>query len=311
MRLAHMILDHFEFNFFSVLARNALLSKQGTAFQDFFVEFGHYRWAPDFEGRRAQGKLGDKKCDGYRPSDCTVFQCYAPRAMQAAPLCKKIEEDYLGALSHAATTPIKKWTLVHNDPEELPTTAHELVISLRAKRNAVPIEIMGLVPLLSTIMELPRERLQLLFPHGLTARDLRQINYRDIDELIESIGVLEYEPVATPPEAPSASKITHNGFSESVASILKAGFLVQPKFASYFADTSRATVGNRIAERFKLLYRANADAGMDSDQIFFSLAEAVGGLASEKSRRAAIIGLITYMFHSCEIFEDAPAGVSA
>jgi C-terminal domain 10 of the ABC-three component (ABC-3C) systems len=306
-----MLLDHFEFNFFSVLARNALLSKQGTAFQDFFVEVGHHRWAPDFEGRRPQGKLGDKKCDGYRPSDCNVFQCYAPREMKPAPLCIKIKEDYLGALSHAATTPIKNWTLVHNDPEELPTTAHELIVSLRSKPNAVPIQIMGFVPLLSTIMELPRERLLLLFPNGLTARDLRQINYRDIDELIDSIGVLEQEPIASAPEAPSASKIAHNGFSDSVAGILKAGFLVQPKFESYFADTSRATVGNRIAERFKLLYRANADAGMDSDQIFFSLAESVGGLASERSRRAAIIGLITYMFHSCEIFKDVPAGVPA
>jgi hypothetical protein len=230
--------------------------------------------------------------------------------MQPHPLYAKIKEDYEGALQHAATTPIKKWTLVHNDPEELPTSAHELVIALRSAQNAVPIEIMGFVPLLTTIMELPRERLLMLFPNGLTARDLRQINYRDIDELIDSVGVLGQEPVASAPEAPSASKIAHNGFSDSVAAILKAGFLVQPKFESYFADTSRATVGNRIAERFKLLYSANADAGMDSDQIFFSLAESVGGLASERSRRAAIIGLITYMFHSCEIFEDAPAGAA-
>jgi hypothetical protein len=305
-----MILDHLEHNFYALLARHALLSKQGTAFQDFFVEVGHHRWGPDFEGRRPQGRIGDKKCDGYRPSDCTVFQCYAPRSMEPAPLCAKINVDYHGAISHAATTPIKKWVLVHNDPEELPTLAHELVIALRSNDAGPLIDILGFVPLLSTIMELPREKLMLLFPNGLTSRDLRQINYRDIDELIDSLGPLETEVITGQPDAPSSRKIAHNKFSGAVEGILKAGFIVQPKFENYFADTSRAVVGNRIAERFKLLYAANSRAGLDSDEIFFALTEAVGGLATDKPRRAAIIGLITYMFHSCEIFEDVPVKVS-
>jgi hypothetical protein len=159
-------------------------------------------------------------------------------------------------------------------------------------------------------MELPREKLILLFPNGLTSRDLRQIHYRDIDGLIESLGPLEADGIADQPDAPSSRKITHNKFSPAVEGILKAGFIVQPKFESYFADTSRAVVGNRIAERFKLLYAANAGAGLDSDETFFALADAVGGLATDKPRRAAIIGLITYMFHSCEIFDDIPADVA-
>lgn len=305
-----MILDHLEHNLYSVLARYALLSKQGTAFQDFFIEIGHHRWSPDFEGRRPQGRLGDKKCDGYRPSDCTVFQCYAPRSMAPTPLCSKIDADYHGAISHKVTTPIKKWVLVHNDPEELPTRAHELVISLRAKNPSILIDILGFVPLLSVIMELPREKLMLLFPNGLTSRDLRQINYRDIDSLIESLEPLEADGIAGQPDAPSSRKIAHNKFSPEVEGILKAGFIVQPKFESYFADTSRAIVGNRMAERFKLLYAESANAGLDSDEIFFALADAVGGLATDKRRRATIIGLITYMFHSCEIFEDVPAELS-
>jgi hypothetical protein len=306
-----MILDQIEHNFYSLLARYALLSKQGNAFQDFFVELGHHRWGPDFEGRRPQGRIGDKKCDGYRPSNCTVFQCYAPRAMQPTPLCAKIKADCNGAVSHAATTPIKKWVLVHNDPEELPTLAHELVIALRAEHSPLLIEILGFVPLLSTIMELPREKLMLLFPNGLTSRDLRQVSYRDIDELIDSLGTLGDEGIPSEPDAPSSRKIAHNRFSPEVEGILKAGYIVQPRFEAYFADTSRAVVGNRIAERFKLLYAKTVNTGLDSDEIFFALADAVGGLATDKRRRATIIGLITYMFHSCEIFEDIPTEVSA
>src|SRR5258708_5858476 len=74
-----MSLERFELSFYAALARNELLKRRGSSFQDFFIEVGHHRWAPDFEGRRTQGRVGDKKCDGYKPSDQTVFQCYAPR----------------------------------------------------------------------------------------------------------------------------------------------------------------------------------------------------------------------------------------
>lgn len=60
-----------------------------------------------------------------------------------------------------------------------------------------------------------------------------------------------------------------------------------------------------MAEKFKKLYVQEKETADDADQIFFSLADAVGGLSCAKPRRAAIVGLIAYMLHSCEIFEDA------
>jgi hypothetical protein len=54
-----MTIDHFEINFFGLLARYELGRRKGTGFQDLFVEIGHLRWAPDFEGRRPQGSIGD------------------------------------------------------------------------------------------------------------------------------------------------------------------------------------------------------------------------------------------------------------
>lgn len=230
----------------------------------------------------------------------------APREMQPRPLCGKIEEDYRGALAHHATTPIKRWILVHNDWEELPTEAHELVIRLRAEEDGVPIEIWGPEPLISRVMELSAAKLALLFPNSLSSADLRKIQYRDIDELIESIGELTGDATYDNIDAPTSMKIAHNAFSDSVSIILRGGFLVQRRFANYFADTSRAVVGNRLADKFKALYREKKRAGLDADQIFWALCEAVGGLACEKPRRAAIVGLVTYMFHSCDIFEDVP-----
>ena len=299
------MLERFQHNFYLALARNEILSRKGTAFQEFFVEVGHLCWHPDFEGRRAQGSIVDRKCDGYRPSSATVFQCYGPRETKPGPLCTKIAEDYEGAVGNHKSTPIKNWVLVHNDWEELPTTAHETVIRLREKYN-VPIEVCAPQNLISLIMELPLNKLMLLFPHGLDTKDLRKIQYQDIDELIASIGPLTPEPLTSGVQAPSAKKLAHNNFSDGVIGILKGGFLVHPRFSAYFADTSRAVVGNRIAEKFKKLYAAQKMAGVEADQVFFALVEALGGLATSKLRSAAIVGLVSYMFHTCEIFEDVP-----
>jgi hypothetical protein len=230
--------------------------------------------------------------------------------MLPRPLCSKIKEDYFGALRHCPTTPISKWTLVHNDHEQLPTEAHELILKLRRRVARISIDVIGPENLLQLIMALPTERLMLLFPHGLSGKDLRAISYRDIDELIGSLGRLEAELGGERPDPPSAEKIAHNKFSDEVALILKTGYIVQRKFFDYFASTSRSTVGNRLAEKFKKLYAARVSAGDDADQIFWALAEAVGGLATEKPRRAAIIGLIAYMFHSCDIFENPPMQVA-
>lgn len=303
-------MDHLEFNFYAALARLELLRRQGTSFQDFFVQVGTHRWGSDFEPRRPQGRIGDRKCDGYRPSNGTVYQCYAPRSMSPRPLCKKMAEDFLGAARNAARTPINNWTLVHNDFEGLPTEAHELVIRLRSRRRGIVIETWGPENLLVTIMELPREKLMLLFPQGLSSHDIRKIGYRDIDELIESLGPFDIEPIMAPPDAPSSKKLAHNGFSNEVATIIRSGYLVHKRFASYFSDTSRAVVGNRLAEKFKVLYAQCQSESHDADQIFFSLAQAVGGLDCARPRRAAIVGLITYMFHTCEIYEDAPSGAT-
>jgi hypothetical protein len=181
------------------------------------------------------------------------------------------------------------------------------ILKLRRRVTCVPIEVIGPTNILSIILELPREKLWQLFPQGLSARDLRSITYRDIDDLISSIDDLDRPTSNLPPIPPSNEKVEYNNFSAEVAATLKSGFIVQRKFADYFADTSRSEAGNRLAEKFKAMYAKLATTDADADEIFYSLTEAVGGLATGKPRRAAIIGLIAYMFHSCDIFKDVPA----
>jgi hypothetical protein len=226
--------------------------------------------------------------------------------MEARKLLNKINEDFEGAVEHRDTTPLSCWTLVHNDHDGLPTEVHELVIKFRATHEGIKVEIWSPETIITTIMEIPIGQLRLLFPEGLSSQELRKITYKEIDELIESLGSLDPETDFSSPEAPSKKKIAHNGFSSSIAEMLKGGLLVEKRFGDYFRETSRAFVGNRLAERFKQTFKNKLADGCDSDEIFYHLIDSVGGLNCEKKRRAAIIGLISYLFHTCEIFENPP-----
>lgn len=304
-----MTLDRYDQLFYLGQAKYEIFRRQGQAFQDFFVEVGMYRWGSDFEGRRSQGRIGDKKCDGYHVPTQTVYQCYAPRALQAKELIQKITEDFNGAYDNRSHTPLKAWALVHNDSDELPTTAHELIIALRKKHSAeIEIKTIGPTLFLTLVMEIELPKLKLLFPSAISSADLRRINFADIDQLLEAIGPINLPTEMPSMEVPSMRKLSHNGFSDGVAAMLKSGLIVQPRFEQYFRETSRSSIGEQLAERFRKLYMIKRDLLPDSDRLFFEIFEVVGGLAHAKARRAVVIGLVSYLFHTCEIFENPPNG---
>jgi hypothetical protein len=58
-----------------------------------------------------------------------------------------------------------------------------------------------------------------------------------------------------------------------------------------------------VSERFKREYRRRKEAGQTAKQIFFGLVELGGGLDCDEKRSSALLGLMGYLFFSCEIFE--------
>lgn len=297
------MIEAVERNFYAVLAESALLRKQGEEFQGFFVDVATALWGADFEGRRPQGRLGDKKCDGYRVSTKAVFQCYAPRTMEAKTLEKKISDDFDGAKKHFGDR-MQEWILVHNDWDELPTTSHEMIISLRENNKEIKIEVWGPRILFQNIMGLEADKLRILFPGVPGAKELLRVNFAEIDALVKLIDQTDPDPSLEVPTAPSQNKISHNDLPEHVAALLRTEQIVANRFAAYFADTSRAEVGNRVSDRFKREYRTRQNLGQDPQQIFHGLIELAGGLDCEPKRRTTVIGLIAYLFHCCDIFED-------
>lgn len=79
---------------------NAFLRERGKAFESLFARIMSHRFPGDFQPVRPYGPKGDLKCDGYRASDKTVFQSYAPDTMKEGLLLAKIDADFNGAITH-------------------------------------------------------------------------------------------------------------------------------------------------------------------------------------------------------------------
>ena len=294
-------------NIYLLQVKYEIAIRTGITFQDFFVQIASQLWGTDFEARRPQGKLGDGKCDGYRVSKKQIFQAYGTRKMQAPALEAKIQEDFDGALKEFGGD-MKMWTLVHNDSDGLPRTSHDLIIALRKKHPAMEIEVVGAPQLLSMADDIPEKKWPLLCPNLPSDRDLRRVQFKEIDEVVMAISTAAIDPDQVPLRIPSLEKLSYNNFSPFVAAALKQGEIVARTVGKYFEDTSRADVGNVVCEKFKLLYGEKKQEGSDPDSIYFSLAESVGGLGADRARSSAVMGLLAYLFHTCEIFEDVPQG---
>ena len=122
-------MDQLQRHFFELKFRNAFLESQGKAFEDLFSRIMGHAFAGDFKPVRPYGSKGDLKCDGYRASDKTVFQCYAPKTMKLDKLQAKICEDFNGVVAHWGER-MERWIFVHNDVDGIPADAVRQLIDL-------------------------------------------------------------------------------------------------------------------------------------------------------------------------------------
>jgi len=147
-----------------LMLENALLQHRGQAFEDFFVKAANVLWGQDFEPWRTQGSFGDMKCDGYRISEKTVFQCFAPEQFVASKVLNKIQSDFSGARDSFGNK-MQKWVFVHNHKGGLPTKADMYVLELRDEHPNIKIEIWTPDNLIQLLLDLPNNKLGNLFPH--------------------------------------------------------------------------------------------------------------------------------------------------
>lgn len=140
------------------------IKSRGTAFQDLFSDVMEQTYPRDFQRVRPHGALGDFKCDGYLPSQKTVFQVYGPDEVRSLrTLLKKIQDDFDGALQFWKDR-MSRWVFVHNCLTGLPAPAVQLLDDLGKQHPELQVENWGYQDLLQVLRRSSRGKFDPIEP---------------------------------------------------------------------------------------------------------------------------------------------------
>ena len=289
-------------HFFQLKFRIAFLESQGKSFEDLFSRIMGHAFAGDFQAVRPYGNKGDLKCDGYRVSDKTVFQCYASKTTKLDKLQAKVNEDFNGAVAHWGPR-MERWTFVHNDDDGLPADVIQQLIDLGQANLSLSLDQMSYPEIFDITMSLAPPLLEDLFGPALTQRTLAQLDFealRPVVMLIQRIDPDENPSLA----APSASKLKANELSDDAAELLRQGRRRERLVEDFFNQFPNPDFSEEIAQGFRDCYQELKQRGHSADHIFMKLQHFAGGMSGTPQHQAAVLAVMSYFFERCDIFED-------
>ncbi len=295
-------MDELQRNFFQLKFRIAFLESQGKAFEDLFSRIMGHAFASDFQAVRPYGNKGDLKCDGYRASDKTVFQVYAPRTTRLDALQAKVDKDFNGAVGHWGPR-MERWIFVHNDDSGIPADAVQQLIDLGNANPSVSLEQMSYPEIFRITMSLTASQLEDLFGLAPTQRVLVQLDFealRPVVMLIQRMHPDENPSLA----APSASKLKSNDLSDDAAGLLRHGRRREQLVEKFFSQFPDPNLGEDIAQGFRDRYQELKLRGHSAEHIFMELQQFAGGMNGTPQHQAAVLAVMSYFFERCDIFED-------
>lgn len=282
---------------------------KGTAFQTLFEKI-MTKHDPTFIVVRTSGSEGDWKCDGFSQATGTNYQCYAPDNIENkrtdADAATKIQTDFEGAMIHWKEE-MKEWVFVWSgDKASLPPQALKALLQLKRDNAGFPIEdwsrqdlwkiveglsefdridLFGAVPLLEAASETTAAEIESL---------LNFLARQDTPMIVETLELTEI-----------AEKLARNKLSEAVRAMVRAAVPVAREVENYLKKHPDINFNKVIASSLADKYQQLAgDDSADSDAVFGSLVEYVAhGKHSQPHYFWAAVGIVTYYFQICDIFE--------
>lgn len=287
-------------------AESELKDLDGDAFETRFQEIAKLLWREDFVPTIPMGRRGDLKCDGFRTSTGTVYQCYGPRYGQTnvVSALAKIDEDFRGAKTHWADQ-LREWKFVVNlYRDKLPS---ELVFKIgqMAQELDVPAGPLNRSDILDLIKSLPAKERERLYGRPPRATDMIRITYANLGRALtlirRALATDPNEPV--PLSADLATKVAFNALSDATRHFLSIGQSGVPKVEEYLRDQPDPEEPERMAQGFKARYAECVVSGLEPDRTFREMVIFAGGGTGEAERDTAALAIVTRFFVTCQIFE--------
>lgn len=281
------------------------LEARGVEFQKLFADLMESAWPQDFQRVSPYGgSLGDLKCDGYWNSQKCVFQCYGPVSMRERDVIRKIKEDLSGAITHWHGR-MARWAFVHNHSDGLTARVVQLLDDLRKENPDLKIEEWAWPQVRDQVYRLSDEAISDLYGYQPMSNSADQPSFDDLRPVVEQIAKGEPELVTALGNLPSVKKLDRNDFDADSRDFIRLGRQRVSLVADYFEEHPDAMLGDRIARAMQVQYQMLTRSGLDPSRVLLRLQQFAGwGLGDTNNHFAAVLGVITYFFDRCEIFED-------
>ena len=276
---------------------------RGDVFQIFFGRIMNMRYPGDFVQTRPWGKLGDEKCDGYLPSLRRFYQCYAPNEVRKPVTLKKLNDDFLGALPHAAEF-FDAWVFTHNcEDGRMPAWLGLELQRLREEHSTIEVAQLGFVELRLVVFELDDGDLISLLGPPVTQRAMASLGLQELKPILAHLEQVapqtDESPRPVPPE-----KLAYNALPLSVEALLKAGMTKASLVNKYFNRTQNKELGDNIAASSKHEYERLRNENLSGVEIFDRLwTFASGPYRGQSGGEVAALAVLAYLFEACDIFE--------
>jgi len=299
-------MDRVQRGFFRQAAENKYLKLKRQEFQAWVGEILGNSLAGDYENIRLT--QGDGGLDGIILSRSAVVAVNAPREQSAASLETKILDDYVKGKKTLADrgVELKVFIFIHND-EGLTKDTGPALMNLRQKEG-IEVECWTFERIWKELQGLGLEELEAMFGQGLSTANVDQLQMPHIREVIEYLTKLGQEP---PPLGdlviPDPAKLEFNKLSEENQDMLRVGRTKHGLVEQFIEGMTDIAAGEAIAEAFRIKYAAVKESGENADDIFHVLWDFAGGNHfSTPPQFAAVTAILSYYFHSCDIFENVP-----
>lgn len=283
----------------------------GNAFQTFFGDLMEARYGDDFVRVKPYGSLGDKGCDGYRTSDGAVYACYGAQngaAGSVSQLVAKMEDDFAKARGQLGTL-MRSWNMTHNIIEGLPTEALQKKADFEGAHPTLTFGFVGPSTFRQIMSELDQPTRDGFLGPAAQNKDYQLLQIEEVRDTVEAIISAVAAPetgtgVITPV---SPEKLAFNELSGASQHILRSGRINAPHIDAYFSSHPDPMRGEAVAKVFRNRYAELKAQALRPDAILTELYVFVAGPGDVAvPRQVAAHSLLSFLFDSCDIFENAP-----
>ncbi|CUB04065.1 ABC-three component system protein [Marinomonas fungiae] len=300
----------------------------GNAFEDLFCDVMRAS-NKEFKKVKPQGRIGDRKNDGFIPLEGKYFQVYSPQSPTGNPTSatSKIEEDLDGLIAYWGNEhkyKIKHFYFVFNDKYH--GAYPEIYTTLNSVKNKYGLDICDVFlssDLEDVFMELPEDSIASICGYYPKPEDIGFIDNSIVAEIAgyvsKNYSGFSDSQVNEPPDF--YNKILFNKLGRSTAMHLNVGAYQVGYVDDYFRTNSkfsRQQSRDSLNEMYQHhLNTDNAEAAIatglsESDIVFKNMVdEMLPENLSNMQRRdyeRNVIAVLAYFFEACDIFEEPLEG---